>query len=87
MFGRIIFWATDDWATSQDGTETANQTVGRHLADGWAKCVKEEKLKTSDTIKRQMCAGMSRDENQEYNIDKYDQSISAGSLQCVLQTR
>jgi len=27
-------------------------------SDGWAKCVKEEKLKTSDTIKRQMCARM-----------------------------
>jgi len=55
-FGLIIFWATDDWATSYDGTETANRTVGRHCSDGWAKCVKKEKLKTSDTIIRQMCA-------------------------------
>ena len=36
--------------------ETANRTVWRHFSDGWAKCVKEEKLKTSDMIIQQMCA-------------------------------
>ena len=68
-FGRFIFWATDDWA---------NWTVGRHCSDGWAKCVTEEKLKTSDhSYVYDRCARMIRDENRMHNIEKYDQSISA----------
>ena len=56
----------------------------RHCSDGWAKCVKEEKLKTSDqsdhSYVHDRCARVIRDENRMHNIEKYDQSISADSL-------
>jgi len=42
--------------------ETANRTVGRHFSDGWAKCVKEENLKTRDRFIRQMRARVIRDD-------------------------
>jgi len=42
--------------------------------------VKEEKLKTSDTIIRWYDRCVPCDENWVHNIDKYDESISAGSL-------
>jgi len=69
----------DVWANYFLGDRRLGDKLGRYgdsKLDGWATCVKEEKLKTSDTIIRQMCAGVSR----EHNIEKYDQSISAGSL-------
>jgi len=49
-------------------------------SDGWAKCVKEEKVKTSDAIihdTTDVCRVI-RDENRMHNTEKHDQSISAG---------
>jgi len=61
-------WAKDVWANYFLGDRRLGDKLGRYgdsksdgwatFSDGWAKCVKEEKLKTSDTIKRQMCARM-----------------------------
>ena len=50
-FGRIIFGATDDWATIKLGRYGDSKSDGWvTFSDGLAKCVKEEKLKTSDTV-------------------------------------
>jgi len=70
--GRKISLAKDAWANYFLGDRRLGDKLGRygdsksdgwrHFSDGWAKCVKEEKLKTSDTIIRQMCAREIRDE-------------------------
>jgi len=61
MFGQIIFLGDGRFGDKLGRYETAIRTVGRHFSDGWAKCVKEEKLKTSYTIIQQMSAHVIRD--------------------------
>jgi len=48
-------WAKDVWANYVLGDIRLGDKLGRYgdsKSDGWAKCVKEEKLQTSDTIIR-----------------------------------
>jgi len=57
--GRKTSWAKDVWANYFLGDTQLGDKLGRYgdsksdgwatFSDGWAKCVKEEKLKTSDT--------------------------------------
>jgi len=70
--GRKTSWAKDVWANYFLGHRRLGDKLGRYgdskldswatFFRGWAKCVKEEKLKTSDMIIRQMCARVIRDE-------------------------